>query len=626
MYFKETNMPRVIVGKPREEEIRPPKWPILAIVLIAFLLRLPGTWHGLPHPASGEERRVVHQAFGFTINKQHLPEQSDKPVVMSYVLSGEYGAYFGIRHLFGGFRYVHEYESYFYKKPAVFYVLARLTGAIFGILGVYALYRVSSALFGWGVGIMSACMLAVEPHHVMASMQGTGDGLALIFAMIGLYYLANTDEERRLGSSFVAAVFIGLAASVSYWYAALFLFVVIGYFVTVPANYRVAAWVGGIPFLPVSFLFGFLLPNGVQLVRWREFAAGVLDSFLKNASMGSITEAGPRMSFIRSLVEVRVPADGLGWGIVGVGCLGILSGAIFAKRGRLKFAVLAAFAATAFALFFPWERQTFDRWCMVLSVPLSIGAAHLVYRVCWNKRIPAKLALVCMIAVTAAVAAQMASQSGLMAARRTADDTRFQFGEWAKANIPDAAKVVVTPEADVLFHTDELPPDDQWGKVRQDVLSTWNNKSYEVSVLSIPYAKPKLPDFEGVNYLVLDGWSMDRAEAQMPPVGRRLLGKMSGIKPINRLVESTDAQGEQTRALVETIDALRQSHPAVKSFPQGEPRKRGYGPSIDVVVLVPAPEPVPAKPAAPVVEESPEPDEAPAGVEREAGIFSTASE
>lgn len=606
-------MPRVTVGRPREEDTRPPRWPILMIVLAAFLLRLPGAWHALPYPASAEEKRVVHQGFGFTVDK-HFPEESDRPVVMSYVLSGEYGAYFGIRHLLGGFRYVHQYESYFYKSPGVFYAMARLTSAIFGILGIYALYRITTALFSWGVGIMSAFLLAVEPHHVAASMQGTGETLALIFAIIGLYYLCNTDEERRLGSSFVASVFIGLAASVSFWYAALFIFVVIGYFVTVPVKYSVKAWAGGIPFLPAAFLFGFLLPNGVQLVRWREFAAGVADSVVTNASMGSIAESGPRADFLRSLVAVNVPADGLGWGIVAAGWLGILAGIAFAKRNRLKFSVLAAFAVTAFAVFFPWEKRTFDAWCMVMSVPLSIGAAHLVYRLFWSKWMPAKAALVCMAAATAVVAAQMAAQSGLLAARRGADDTRRQFGEWAKANIPDAATVAVTPEADVLVHADELPPDDKWGTIRADILSAWNGRGYAVAVLPVPYSKAKPAESVEVNYLALDSWSMERAAANIPPVGRKLVGKLAVIRPLRRFVEDMNARSERTRLLVETINALRQSHETVKSFPTGDLRKRGYGPAIDVVVLTPAPEPAPPQGAPATAVETPEPEEAPTDV------------
>ena len=592
-------MPRVTVGREKQQEEGHLKWPIIAILLAAFALRVVGMGYSLPFPASAEERRVVKQGFDFTVRaaqkqRAHFevtglePTRADRPAVMSYILAGEYGTVFGAGYVLGRYKFLHDYEGHFYKSPALFYILGRLTSVFFGLLSIYAVYRLCRTFFEWGVGVMAAFLLAVEPHHVEICQRATGDTLALVFAVIGLYYLVSFQEENRLGATFLGAAFVGFAASVQFWYAALAVFALVAYIATVPRSYKTSAWLLGLPFLAGSFLFGMLLPNGMMLAQWRGFVAGVANSIYLNGCTGALLDPTRSIDFAKTAVSTNVYNEGLGWGLVGAGVIGLLWGLLFAKHKRAKFLVVLAFMVTAGALFFPWDRETSRQWCYVISVPLSIGAAHIAYRICWRKWMPAAVGVALMVITMCVIGGQCAAQAGIAAMRKGANDTRYVFAGWAMENLAHRSRVLVTPDADVLFRAPDLKEGSNWATWRDDIMSAWNGRGFWVKAMPAPYTAAKAPEFREYDYVVVDSWSLDRIRAAGPAVGEFIAGAFRKMPALGEVSEAIASRSERAKMMLEAIGTLRGSSELVKSIPPAQPGLAEYGPGVEVFKVMDA--------------------------------------
>jgi hypothetical protein len=576
-------MPRVMT-KTREDEANS-RWPIALILVAAFLVRAYGIGYVLPHPMSGEEQRVVKQAIRFTTEGVR-PKQFDKPVLMSYILAGEYGAVFGVGHVFGRFKYVYDYEGYFLKKPALFYILGRLTSVFFGLLGIYMVYLLCRTALEWGIGVMAAAILAVEPHNIEMCRTGTGEAIAFFFLLAGLYFLANIEKEGRMGSVLVGALFVGFAASVSYYYAVFVVFLYVAYLATIPSVYKPAAWIFGLFATAITFLFGMLLPNGMMLLSWREFAGGVFDDIVYRGTTGNLSNFASAGSYLKELVGSGTLADGLGWGLAGAGAVGLVWGLAFAKWSRPKFFVILALAAVGGVLLFPWSERSFATWAFVMSAPLAIGAAYLVYRMCWRRWMPTPLAMLLMVVLTAGVAAQTAIQTELLLTRKNADDTRYQFAEWAQGNLPHLSRILVTPETDWVLRAGALRGGNSWALWREDILSAWNHHAFQIRTYPIPFRGGKMPVVANCDYAVTDSWTNELLETGGPASRRVILAIAKRIgtlaEPVVRVMSTED---DNAKELLSQLAQAKSSGEVVKTFAVQVEQPKGYGPAIEVIKL-----------------------------------------
>jgi len=594
--------------RPAKETVRYPGWPIALIIIFAAIIRLAVIHHGLPYTASPEESRVIAQGFKITTegfkptdpDKPALltlggfkPREYDKPVVTSYVLAGEYGAFFGLGNFFGRFNFVHEYQAYFLKYPSPFIILARLTSLVFGLLSIYMLYYLARGVFEWSIALMAAFILAVEPHHVYFSSIGTGDSLALLFALAGLYFLLQLAEEKRLGSAFYSAFLFGLAASMRFEFVVLLVAAYVAYFVVVPREYKFGAAVFGVPFVFVGFLFGMVLPNGLLLLQRDEFRQGVAVAVIKGVSYGNLADANLAAGVLRDLVSVNIHSAALGWCLAGGGALGLLAGLFFAKYNRMKFFMAALALVVPAVFFFPSYLRIASTWVLLIAAPLALGAAYLVYRICWRKWLPASVAASFMMVLTAVIAAQGACETWLMYTHKASAESRYEFAAWARQNLPDLARVVVTPYADVIPHSGNLIGGPNWASWRADVRSAWNNRAFQVAVISAPPASSRLPNMAAFDFLVVDSQSLEEMKSlaalagpSAPPGLQRFVARKAGL--VARLARAKD--------FLAFVERARAEGTVVQTFKGPAPDMIGGGPVIEVIQL---PELAPAAPPPP---------------------------
>lgn len=554
-------MPRVIKLRGTEEEVTHPRWPIFIILLIAAAIRLAGIGYGLPFSLYGEEQRIVNQAFSLT-NATLKPARFDQPVFMSYILAGEYGAVYGVGNLTKKFQSTKDFDAYFRGKPRLFLVLARLTNVALALLSIFLVYLFASRIFEWTTGVAAALFIAVLPQHVYFSDIATGDMLAFLFIVGGVYCLLKLVADKRLATVFLAAFFFGFAAAAEYEYLPLIVLVYVVYLIVVPRDYKFSAFVAGIPMIAISFAFAFLLVNGILFIEPSKFLYGIVTTLRGESGILTLSSVDSAFAMLKALVATDIFSAALGWGLVGAGVFGILLGLALAKHRRTLFLILLLTLALSAVLFYPVGREGYERWTMLLALPLALGAGTVLERLFWRTWIPAVVGMALITLCMLAIAAQPAAEAGIATWRNGGDDTRYQFAEWAADNLPDGAFVVATPNAQFLLDARFMrPADATFAPWRMEILRWWNNRSYRLEILPVPPRAP-LPSLGGVSYVAVDSWSLEHLKALTMPEAKDALS----------LVDFARSQG----AVIKTFDAPASG-------------LKGFGPTIEVLALPGAP-------------------------------------
>ena len=151
----------------------------------------------------------------------------------------------------------------FFRIFGVSLTVYRLPQAIFGILGVYALYRLSEELFDRETALLASLALAVNPWHIMMCRFGLESNLAPNLFLIALFFLIKGLKEKRKWL-IPAAFCFGVSL---YVYAVLWLFLPLFFVLCLLfcrrdlPEIKWVLWFGGILFLMALPLFLFLAVN-----------------------------------------------------------------------------------------------------------------------------------------------------------------------------------------------------------------------------------------------------------------------------------------------------------------------------------------------------------------------------
>ena len=145
----------------------------------------------------------------------------------------------------------------------------RLLSALIGVLAVYAMYAVGTRLFGGGVGLLAALILAVSPYHVAYSQEARVYNLMALLALVSFYFFLRLREEeldRRVQAGYVLST---AALAYSHGYALFILIAQNAYVATVlfakgfgRARPGLKRWVALQALLALLFVPGLLLLIG----------------------------------------------------------------------------------------------------------------------------------------------------------------------------------------------------------------------------------------------------------------------------------------------------------------------------------------------------------------------------
>jgi len=352
--------------------------------------------------------------------------------------------------------------------------------------------------------------------------------------------------------------------------------------------------VAGLLLATACFIFGAVAPNAPLLYYHKaEFAGGLAGAVASGIGVSNLARGTHVLETLKALVAFDVYSMAAGWGLVVAGVAGLGWGLAFARWKRLRFFVLVVMLVSAAILFFPGLRRSFPEWIFLMSAPLSIGAGYLVYRLFWRARMPAAVGIILMAVFTVALSAQGVMEAAVLTLRKSAADTRCRYAAWAEESLPDGADVLATPQARFLNQSEDLESGGEpWEPLRLLVLAAWNDRAFDVRVLSVPPGGIWVPPFTELerkyDYLAVDTWSLEdlRFIAETPVVARRIEKIVPG-----RARTLASQNPLKAAAALSLVEAAREGGQAVKVIPEPAGGLAGFGPGIEVIRLSPPSQP-----------------------------------
>jgi hypothetical protein len=244
------------------------------ILLVALGIRVWGIGFDLPNLYQPDEDAVIMPAINILKTGDLEPSRLEYGSFQIYLLTGVFTAvylYLARSGLFADPEQLTIYErgSYplVYGFPQ-FYIAARLTSAVFGMLIVLLIYMLVRRLGSQRQALIAAAITALTPMLVVQAHFSTPDTVLTFMCLLGLYLLVRAYDtwEGDKGWAFIGAGFVcGLATSTKYNGAVLLVPLLLLALLKVRT---LDGWLSGrILGGPVAFLAGFFAGTPFALLK-----------------------------------------------------------------------------------------------------------------------------------------------------------------------------------------------------------------------------------------------------------------------------------------------------------------------------------------------------------------------
>lgn len=199
---------------------------IIAIVFLAFVLRVWGVAYGLPGLFIGDEKSLVGGALKMIYEKNIFPVLAPDvfrllyyPALIPWIYLIFFVPWLIFSYLTGNFNSFSEVKDYFTIYPENFFLIARLVNVCFSAATVFLVYLAAKKLFSQRVGLYSALIyavswLAVEQGH-FSKHWNIGGFFALAVLFFAFSILKNPSQKNYI----LAGLAAGLAGFSDYVYA-----------------------------------------------------------------------------------------------------------------------------------------------------------------------------------------------------------------------------------------------------------------------------------------------------------------------------------------------------------------------------------------------------------------------
>ncbi|MTD43493.1 phospholipid carrier-dependent glycosyltransferase [Conexibacter sp. W3-3-2] len=415
---------------------RPTRWSaaIVALLLGSFLVRIWGVDHGMPYAYNADENaHFLPKAIGL-FGHGWNPHYFVNPPAYTYVLHIVFAGWFGGREAVA---------SQFASDPTEVWVVARVTAAALGTLGIWLLYLAGKRFFDRRVGLLAAGLMAVAFLPVFYSHLALNDVPTLAPICLSLWGTAGILHRGWTRDYVVAGLGLGLACATKYTGGIVLLPLLAA---TVFQMLQAGTTEGALVHLRrvllagVMATIGFVAANPYAVLAFDEFRDGLEhqttvsgDSFGK---LGLTHDNG---------IEYYLWAFTWGLGWVPILAAAIAIGVLLAVDRRM--AVVLAPAPLIFLYFMGGQERFFGRWLLPIFPIACILAAFVVIwavdRLARRTGPTWKPALMSLGVVLLCGQGLLYSlHSGLVLSR---DDTRNLTRAWMVENVAPRSKIVVEP-------------------------------------------------------------------------------------------------------------------------------------------------------------------------------------
>jgi len=360
------------------------------------------------------------------------------PTLFPSILLLLYGAHFILGYASGRFVSVEAFKALYYTDPSSFYLIARMVGAISGILTVYLVYCLGKRLFGTSVGLLSALFLALCPIHVRNSHFGNVDVPMTCLTVLALIFILDVYRTGRLRDYLLAGAISGLATSTKYPAGILCFSILVAHLLRGSESGR-TGWRALIhPYLWIAALAmvgTFFISSPYILIDWNGFVNDFrrLASVLSGEYVGSGYEDYGAGWVYHAMFSFRY---GLGIAMEVLAVAGVIWAAW--RRKPEELVVLSLFIY----ILLIGGKSVFTRYVIPIAPMMMVFAAALLLRLgdlLANRRLRT-------LVVCGAVALILAEPvHGIVQFERILlrEDTRLQAAAWIRAHIPDGSTVAL---------------------------------------------------------------------------------------------------------------------------------------------------------------------------------------
>jgi hypothetical protein len=416
-------------------ERRWPWWIALGVVLaVALGLRLWGIRQGLPYAYNADENaHFVPGAIGLFGHGMN-PHYFVNPPAYTYLLHAVFQVWFGGR---AGV------SNTYAQHPTEVFVVARVTAAVVGTLGVGLLYLAGAKLADRRIGLLAAALMAVAFLPVFYSHLALNDVPTLAPVALSLWGTAGVLRDGRVRWYALAGIGLGLACATKYTGGIVLLPLLAAAAVQVLARgagrrARLTAF-GGLALAGVLALGAFVVANPFAVLDFAAFRDG-----LDHQASAAEDELGKLGLTQRSgqLYYLWTFTWGLGWVPLVAGVLGAVGTLVWDRR----LALVLVPAPILYVLFMGTQERFFGRWLLPVFPIMCVLAAWAIVRgaEALSRRAPlvrpALYALGAVLLLGQGVV--YAIHGGLVLSR---PDTRNLARAWVAANVPPKTKIVVEP-------------------------------------------------------------------------------------------------------------------------------------------------------------------------------------
>jgi hypothetical protein len=188
---------------------------LIAVLLLAFLLRIYGIGFGLPHLYYWDEPTVVNRAVRFGSGDLN-PHFFAYPALYMYVLFAVSGLTFLLGRATGHYHNAQDFAAEYFLDPSRVYLSVRLATACIGTLTVWLTYLVGKKYFNERVGLVGALFMAVSVVNGSHSHAAITDVPHVLFIVAACLPLHDVLTRGRRRDYVLSGLLIGLGAATKY--------------------------------------------------------------------------------------------------------------------------------------------------------------------------------------------------------------------------------------------------------------------------------------------------------------------------------------------------------------------------------------------------------------------------
>jgi hypothetical protein len=255
---------------------------IFGILLVAFLLRFPGIFEGLP--AAYNSTEYYHAKLALSMGaRQSLDPQINNydvynprlfiyPMLYQYLVLVQFAVLYIFGNIFGLFKDSYDFAVKFLVDPSIFYIANRLINVLISIATIYSFYTVLRKIYNETIARFASIISAISYYLILASIQSVSDSLILFFSTLTILFVLKSYFDPIQKNFLLAAIFAGLSIAVKYNAGVLLImFPVLLWMKRYQLQnklIRLSALICVVVFI------SFIIPNPYWLVRFSQFVDG----------------------------------------------------------------------------------------------------------------------------------------------------------------------------------------------------------------------------------------------------------------------------------------------------------------------------------------------------------------